>query len=144
MKMKDVTFDVVTEKILSLDTNGFIFNWHQLVPNKILVGAFLNSNLVGLIGFVRDYQSLFNRVILIEIQKENRGLGLGAALLSLVMQDSFLQDGFEGYVELISKSDGTEAFYKHLGGNFLSSQNIVFNTQARKLVVEKYCPWRGI
>lgn len=34
--MKDVTFDVVTEKILSLDTNGFIFNWHQLVPNEIL------------------------------------------------------------------------------------------------------------
>lgn len=142
--MRDVTFDVVTEKIQSLNINGFIFDWHQLVPNEILIGAFLNSSLVGLIGFIRNYQSLFNRVILIEIQSENRGLGLGATLLSLVMQDAFLQDGFEGHVELISKSDGTETFYEHLGGKFWSPQNVIFDTQASKLVVEKHYPWRGV
>ncbi|MEN2346803.1 GNAT family N-acetyltransferase [Lentilactobacillus parabuchneri] len=109
--MEDVKFDVITEAIKSLDTSHFIFDWTSPFPNEVVIGAFIKAELVAVIGFIRQYDNLNNYVVNLEVRFEYRGLGLGAALLAIIMQDEFLQPGFDGFVSLTTKTDGTENFY---------------------------------
>lgn len=80
----------------------------------------------------------------LEVRFEYRGLGLGAALLAIIMQDALLQPGFDGFVSLTTKTDGTENFYFHLGAKKSSSQNLYFDTQASLLAIKKYFPRDGV
>ncbi|MDN6542182.1 MAG: GNAT family N-acetyltransferase [Lentilactobacillus parabuchneri] len=142
--MEDVKFDVITEAIKSLDTSHFIFDWTSPFPNEVVIGAFIKAELVAVIGFIRQYDNLNNYVVNLEVRFEYRGLGLGAALLAIIMQDAFLQPGFDGFVSLTTKTDGTENFYFHLGAKKSSSQNLYFDTKASLLAIKKYFPRAGV
>lgn len=117
----------------------FIFDWQTIVtrePDALFVLAKQHDRIVGLINFKRITNDSFNRVYDLEVTKSARGQHIGIKLLALVMQDSFEQ-GFDGYVNLITKTNGVEKFYQHLGG-IRFGQYINFNSITSSTIIDRY------
>ncbi|WP_054655616.1 GNAT family N-acetyltransferase [Lentilactobacillus kisonensis] len=142
--MKAPAFKEFTNQLDTVTTDGFIFEWQVNDPRERIVGLLIDGKVVGLVKFSREFSSRYNRIESIEVMKEYQGQGYGAMLMAFVMMDSFSNDGFEGFVALTSKSDGTENFYLHLGAKQRTKQLMIFDTEASQYVVSKYLPNGGI
>lgn len=140
---KEKYMQIVDASFLSDVGNlGFNFEWHKLLcENKIVVGLYIDAKLVGLVSFSRETRSYFNQVALLEVSAKNRGNGYGGKLIALVSIDSF-QHGFEGYVQLISKTNGVEKFYDYLGATRYG-QNVIIDTKISQQIINKYLPNGG-
>ncbi len=119
------------------------FDWTDLFNvGDLIIGLTVNNQLVGLIAFSRNYCDEFNHIDLLEVAKKFQKKGIGSILISAVMLDSFEQ-GFDGFVNLTSKTNGVEQFYVKLGAQMLK-QNMIFDTQASQIVINKNFSGRKI
>lgn len=62
-------------------------------------------------------------------------------MVAIVMMDSFLQ-GFDGYVNLTSKTNGVEHFYQQLGAEEFG-QNMIFDQLHSQIVIDRFPPKGG-
>lgn len=120
----------------------FKFDWSHLSDKEILIGLFSNERLVGLVSFFRKEN--YNNISNIEVIRESRHKGVGGKLLAIVMLDSFHQASSDGYVDLISKTNGVEKFYMHLGATKITHQHLFFDSIASQHVIDKYLSEGGI
>lgn len=118
---------------------NFQFNWAnllQMYPNGQLFIALLETRLVGVILFERIFSNEFDRIHNVEVASQMRQRHIGAHLIAQVAQDSF-DHAFAGFVQLTTKTNGTEKFYARLGG-IVDHQNVIFYPDASMALIKRY------
>lgn len=118
----------------------WVFRWENLEPTVIVLGLYINHQLVGLVSFIR--QPGFNMIVNLEVLAEQQGQGYGAKLLAIVMIDSFNQPDNEGYVSLTTKTTDVQHLYTHLGGE-IHYRKVTFHTWTSQRIIQKYLPNGG-
>lgn len=142
--MEKHTYKVIKD-VAQLDTSAFVFNWRTISnhPQRITIGAYVANDLAGLITFERRGDGFdLNYVHNLETAPSYQGHGTAGKLLALVMIDSF-NNGFDGYVQLVTKLNGVETLYDHLGAKPISRQQLYFDTKTSQRVINKYLPNGG-
>lgn len=141
--MENHSYKVISD-INQMDVGAFIFDWRVIsqMPATITVGAYVGDTLAGLVTFERKGDGYYHNFVYdLEIVEAYQGQRLAGELLALVMIDSFNQ-GYDGYVNLTTKTNGVERFYDALGalrfGNW-----VTFETAQSQDVINKYLPNGG-
>ena len=102
----------------------FKFNWQRnLSEGQIIFAMIVNETVIGLISFIPKQG--FLHITDLEITKSQQHKHFGTYLLTFAIYLS-VQAGDDGFVNLESKTNGVQNFYKKLGGFFVGSQNCIF------------------
>ena len=118
--------------------DAFDFDWTKRTsPNSIVVGNIHAGEIVGLVEFERLHSSLCNYMSLIEVASDYRGTTVAGELLAYVGRDS-LEQGFDGFFFLESKSSLYEYYQIKYGAKPSSGRRLYFDTQATKKLIELY------
>jgi len=130
--------DEITHRKSVKSLTGFEFNWEiKGSYDALLLGAFVNQQIVGLAEFDRQPRELYNYMHLIEVHPDFRGSSVAGELLAWIGLDAF-NHGFDGFVVFEAKSANYGMYIKKYGAKPLRDRRLHFDTEATRQLIKTY------
>lgn len=142
-KLIDTAYKPVTifeAKAISLKNRGWNFDWSN-TTGQVYQLTLKGSNVIqGLVSFSAEQG--YNWLDLVESAPTNRGNtkrydGVGPHLFAIAARDS-MERGNEGFVSFTPKTNLREYYQKKLGAISLSNGNMFLDTDAAKILINRY------